>query len=141
MSRTCSGLAKISSFLWRGEQAWELLIAWIALPYAVSGPAELPKLRALVPVSSLSGVALSWCHFLCLPPLLITVFLSHFVSVPFLSVLRSLSFKSPCVLHGYSQLALCIPLEASLWLVSETSISPSHPSTYPHPLFPGHSSL
>lgn len=63
MSRACSGLVKISPSFW--EQAWDLLIACTALPWVVSGPAEFPKLGALAPVFSMSGVALSWCRFLC----------------------------------------------------------------------------
>lgn len=118
-------LGELKKPLW-GEQTWDLLIACVALPCAVSDPFGLPKLGALAPVSSMSGVALSWCHFLC-PPLSSYHgwFLSHLVSVPF-SFLWVLSFKSPRALRKHSQLALTMPLEASLWLTRGPSVSPSH---------------
>lgn len=138
-SRACSGLAKISLF---GEGGTGLGAAHCLYSFALCSlwSSRAPQAQGLG-----SCVFYVWGGFVLvsfsLPsPLSLSWFLSHFVSIPFLSFLRFLSFKSPCALHGYSQLALCIPLEASLSLVSEPSISPSHPPTHSHPLSPGRSS-
>lgn len=108
-------------------------------PCLVQSVAQLsfPSLGAPVPVSPLRGVTLSplFTSFsLSLPSSLLITVPVLLPSPPFFRPF------TPCALHEESQLALTLPAEASLWLGLRT-YDPALPTTHPHALLLGHSTV